>query len=104
MPVSPIEESAEEEGLSQDGETGDVQRQEDMGDGSEANVKEEEEEECEEGRVPVGRISTKDPTEAETEEHERTHCPYGGCCSHCVQSRAMHDPHKNSSPDERWRN
>ena len=51
-------------------------------------LKESEVEECEEGRLPVGRKSPKEPTRMEREEHERTHYPYRSWCPHCVKSRA----------------
>ena len=57
-------------------------------------------EESQEGRKSVGRKSPKEPTRAEKEEHERTHCPYRSWCEHCVRSRARNAPHRKSTPEE----
>ena len=70
MPISPIEKSIDEEGLSPNGATRGDQEQEDMGEerekeGDEEAGKENEEEECDGGRAAVGRKSPKGPTKAE---------------------------------------
>ena len=71
MPVSPIEES---ESLSQSGETEETEVEGERK--AEASEDAMEKEESSEGRKSVGRKSPKEPTNAEKEEHERTHCPY----------------------------
>ena len=85
MPVSPIEEKTEMEGLCLDGETEEAQEKERQGesmlDRGPASTEEREEEGGErvescEGMRSVGRRSPKEPTKVEKEEHERTHCPY----------------------------
>ena len=91
--------------MSQDGETGSEQEQENMEEESEKEAdeedgKEDEEEECDEGRTSVGRKSPKEPTKAEKEEHGRTHCPYRSWCPHCVKSRARNAPHRKCVPEE----
>ena len=71
-----------------------------LGHGPEA-MEEEEEEESSEGRKAVGRKSPKEPTKAEREEHERTHCPYRSWCEHCVRARARNSHHRRQVPEER---
>ena len=63
----------EDEGLSQDGGTG--------------------EEEEEEGRKALGRKGPKMPTKSEQEGGARARCPYRSWCRRCVQSRARNSPH-----------
>ena len=95
MPVSPIEES---ESLSQSGETEEAEVEGER----KAEVSEDamEEEEISEGRKSVGRKSPKEPTKAEKEEHERTHCPYRSWCEHCVRARARNSHHRRKVPEE----
>ena len=52
------------------------------------------------GRLTVGRRPVREPTKAEKEDHERTHCPYRSWCKHCVKSRARNSPHRDSAPEE----
>lgn len=94
------------ESLSQDGETEEEESEEEE---KEKESEEEDEEEVEpmadnsppsEGRASVGRQSPKMPTEAEKEEHSRTHCPYRSWCPHCVRPRARNHLHKKCVEDD----
>ena len=95
MPVSPSDEPTQEEGLSRDGETAEEQGAMEM-----EEVGSEEEDEVQEGRASKGQRPPREPTKAEREEHDRTHCPYRSWCKPCVKSRARNSPHRNCTPDE----
>ena len=41
------------------------------------------------------------PTQAEVDEHELTHCPYKPWCSHCVRGKAAEDPHRRKKEAEK---
>ena len=101
MPVSPIDES---ESLSQSGVTERACEGNKEAEGSKDAMEEEEEEEedkeSKEGRKSVGRNSPKEPTKAEKEDHERTHCPYRSSCEHCVRARARNRHHRRQVPEE----
>ena len=100
MPVSPIEEIADES-LSQSGETGKAEEKEAVMEESEEAMEEKEEDgESSEGRKSVGRKSPKEPTKIEKEDHERTHCPYRSWCEHCVRARARNSHHRRQVPEE----
>ena len=89
-PVSPKEDPINEEGLSQNGETDEGQEEVEMEEESS-----QESDEVQEGRASKGQRPPREPTKAEREEHERTHCPYRNWCKHCVKSRARNSPHRN---------
>ena len=48
----------------------------------------------------VGRLSPKEPTRVDREEHGSTHCPYRTWCEHCVKARARNGHHRSSTPIE----
>ena len=95
MLVNPSDEPSIVEGLSRDGETAEGPEEAEM---DEADS--EREEEVQMGRTSKGQKPPKEPTKAEREGHERTHCPYRSWCKHCVKSRARNSPHRNCTPEE----
>ena len=41
------------------------------------------------------------PTQAQIDEHDLTHCPFRAWCSHCARGQAPEDPHRrNKDGDE----
>ena len=48
------------------------------------------------GRAPKGIKDPGQPTNAQIQEHNLSHCPFVPWCSHCVRGQAAEDPHKRS--------
>ena len=38
--------------------------------------------------------TSKQPSQREREEHERTHLPFQDWCTHCIKAKSRNDPHK----------
>ena len=45
------------------------------------------------GRSMIGIKDPGQPTQAQIDEHNLSHCPFERWCSHCVRGQAPEDPH-----------
>ena len=53
------------------------------------------------GRSMIGIKDPGQPTQAQIDEHDLTHCLFRAWCSHCVRGQAPEDPHRrNKDGDE----
>ena len=52
-------------------------------------------------RVPEKAQDPKLPSQAEIDDHERTHLPYRSWCTHCVRGRGESHPHCRSAGEDR---
>ena len=105
MPVSPSDQIVKND-LSHNGETANDERRgiDEAEEVEGCSGKEDEDNEMEgdgeEVRVSVGKMSPKDPTKKQREEHERTHLPYRSWCEDCVRARARNAPHHKQKAED----